>query len=161
MTDGAYLMDKIRARCVEEGDCLLWQGALSAGSTPVARHQGANHNLRRFVWTSMGGALPKKGKAFITKCRDKRCLAASHLAVGSRSRPGVKRSVEYRARAAAARQARSTLTWDDVHAIRASDKTLDELCVEYGKAKRTIQCIRSGITWKVTTGHFAGLGARA
>lgn len=160
MDEGAYLMEKIRVRCVEEGECLLWPGALCAGSTPAVHYQGKHYNLRHFVWKRMGKELPTDGKAIVTKCRDKRCLAELHLAVGSRSRPGVKRSVAYKARAAAASQARSSLTWDDIAEIRASDKPLDELSACYGKSKRAIQCIRAGDTWKVTAGHFAGLGER-
>ncbi|HEY9273633.1 hypothetical protein, partial [Achromobacter sp.] len=55
---------------------------------------------------------------------------------------------------------KSTLTLDDIAAIRISTKKLDELCAEYQKSKRTIQHIRKGETWRVTTGPFAGLGAR-
>ena len=157
---GAYLAEKIRLRCVEEGECLLWPGALCAGSTPAVHYQGKHYNLRHFVWKGMGKELPTGGKTIVTKCRDKRCLAEAHLQAGSRSRPGIRRSTAYKARAAAASQARSSLTWDDIADIRASTEQLDELAARYRKSKRAIQSIRSGDTWKVTTGHFAGLGAR-
>jgi hypothetical protein len=160
MNEGSYLMDKIRTRCVEEGDCYLWPGALSAGSSPAVHYLGKHYNLRHVQWEQMGKALPTDGKTIVTKCREKRCLAEGHLLVGSRSRPGLRRTPANRAKMAAISQARSSLTWDDIAEIRASSKTLDELVAEYRKSRRAIQYILSGHTWAVTTGHFAGLGAR-
>lgn len=160
MTEGPYLMEKIRTRCVEEGECLLWTGALCAGSTPVVHRNGEYYNLRHFLWERMGNQLPTDGKAVVTKCRDKRCLAEKHLMVDVRSRGGHRWSAAARAKKAAFQQRMSTLSWDDVSEIRISTLPLNELAAKYGKSKRTIQHIRSGETWKVTTGHFAGLGAR-
>lgn len=161
MSDSEYLLNVIRSRCVEEGDCLIWPGALSAGYSPCVTYKGKNHNLRRWLWTHLGNELPGPGLAVVTKCQDKRCLADHHLVGGRRgAKVGSRRSAAHAAKMAAIQQAKSTLTHDDIAEIRISTKKLDELCAEYQKSKRTIQNIRRGETWRVTTGPFAGLGAR-
>jgi hypothetical protein len=161
MSDGAYLMDKILSRCVEEGDCLLWQGCLAAGYCPCVRYQGVTINVRRWLWAQHGKKLPAKGKAVVVKCKDRRCVALEHLAEGHRGgRKGDRRTPAYALKMAALRQAQSTLTMHDVEQIRASNLPAKELGAQYGKCERTIQNIVAGSTWKVTSGFFAGLGAR-
>lgn len=160
MNEGAYLMNVIRSRCTEFGDCLIWPGAMNAGRSPALTFKGQNIQIRRFIWQQMGKELRPK-KAIKVRCQEVRCVAEGHLYEGKRGPTvGVKHPVSLRAKMAAIKQAQSSLTLEDVEAIRASDKTLKELCVEYGKAQRTIQNIIAGNTWKVTTGVFAGLGAR-
>lgn len=158
--EGAYLMKVIRSRCHEEGDCLIWPGAMNAGRSPALTFKGKNVQIRRFIWQQMGKEL-KPGKAVKVKCRETRCIAEGHMYEGQRGPTiGVPRNAKHRAKMAAMKQAQSTLTMADVEAIRASDKSQKELAQEYGKAKRTIQNILAGNTWKVTTGFFAGLGSR-
>lgn len=160
MSDDAYLMNVIRSRCTEEGDCLIWPGAMNAGRSPALTFKGENVQIRRFIWEKLGHEL-KTGVAIKVRCKDVRCIAEGHLYEGKRGPTvGVKRSMSHRAKMAALFQAKSSLTIEDVQDIRASDKSLTELCEQYGKAQRTIQNIKAGNTWRVVVGPFAGLGAR-
>lgn len=160
MIEGAYLMNVIRSRCTEEGDCLIWPGAMNAGTSPTITFRGKSINIRRWIWVQVGKSLPERGTIKV-KCRESRCIAEGHMfagtfgpTVGTRCTPAL------RAKMANLLQARSTLTWSDIEAIRLSDDSLEQLAARYGKAKKSIQNIRAGRTWKVTTGFFAGLGAR-
>lgn len=158
--DGAYLMKVIRSRCTEEGNCLIWPGAMNSGRSPALTFKGKNVQIRRFMWNHMGKKF-STGKAIKVRCQQLRCVAEECLYEGKRGPTvGVKRPMSHKAKMAVIFQAKSSLTMEDVQDIRASDKPLKELCAQYGKAQRTIQNIIAGNTWKVTTGVFAGLGAR-
>ena len=158
--DGSYLKNVIRSRCTEEGDCLIWPGAMNAGRSPAMTFKGENVQIRRFLWEQSGHILQTR-TAIKVRCKEVRCVAEGHLFEGRRGpNVGMKRSGAHRAKMAALQQAKSTLTLDDVAEIRSSLKPLKELAAQYGKAKRTIQNIRAGETWRVVSGPFAGLGAR-
>lgn len=161
MSDGAYLRNVIISRCTEEGECLIWPGAMNAGTSPTLTFQGKGVSIRRWLWLNMGKKIPPKG-AIKVKCREKRCIAEAHLQLG-RTGPevGVGRGLAHKVKMTAIHQARSSLTLDDVAEIRASDLTLDALAAKYKKSKRQIQKIRKFIAWApVMVGHFAGLGER-
>lgn len=159
--DGAYLRNVIISRCTEEGECLIWPGAMNGGYSPGMTFQGKNVSVRRFLWLNLGKKLPPKS-AIKVKCREKRCVAEAHLELG-RTGPtvGVPRGLAHKVKMAAIHRARSTLTMDDADEIRASDLSVNELAALYGKGITTIRRIRKGATWQpVMTGHFAGLGER-
>lgn len=75
--DAAWIL----AQCVEEGDCLLWQGAMGVGSNranPIVKGilaSGKVNNLpvRRMVWEHRNGPLPP-GKVVYRTCCQYRCL---------------------------------------------------------------------------------------
>lgn len=153
-------MDKIKHRCVEEGDCLLWQGAMASGTCPVITIKQQTYPVRRLLWLRAGKALPEKG-AIVASCGDDRCLLPAHMVQRKRGAPiGRKRTPLLRAKMAAIKQAQSSLTLADIEIIRTSAERAVDLAKRYGKAKKTIENIRNGHTWQVQTGFFAGLGAR-
>lgn len=162
MSEGAYLKTRIRFRCVEEGECLLWQGALNAGCSPVIGFQGKNITIRRWLWQQMGKTIPK-GRAVKVKCKQARCVAEDCLFLGyTGPETGYRHRTSTKAKIAAIRRAGSTLTMADVEEIRESSEPASVLAAKYGKGKTTIHTIRSGKSWRpVVTSMFAGLEARA
>lgn len=160
MTEGAYLIDRIRHKCVEEGDCLLWQGAMSSGYSPTMRIDGTHINIRQAIYRESGREIPK-GKGVVCRLGVRRCVAEEHLKTVNRgSKPGTKWTPAQRARMAVTSQARSSLDWEKVNEIRASEMPSERIAEMYGVADRTIRAIRSGKTWVMTPGVFTGLGAR-
>lgn len=164
MSDGAYLMDRIRARCVEEGECLLWQGTLAAGCAPSIRHDGDTVSIRRWLWVQMGKKLTANGGAIKAKCRNPRCVAEGCLIAGKRGPDvGRKHRPSTKLKAAALIRARSSLTLADVQEIRLSDAPTRELAERFGKAMNHIQAIRKGTQWNPALDGmtpFVGLGGR-
>lgn len=153
-------MDKIKHRCIEEGDCLLWQGAMASGSCPVITVKQKTYAVRRLLWLRAGKTLPPLG-AIATSCGDSRCLIDRHLVQRKRGAvPGKKRSPLLSAKLAAIKQAQSSLSFADVEVIRASELSTAQLAVQFAKSRRTIENIRSGHTWRPRLGFAAGLGAR-
>lgn len=67
----------IKDRCIEEGDCWVWQGALSTQGIPVARFDGKTGPVRRIVGELIG--LPLNGRVATCNCGNKLCVSPSHV----------------------------------------------------------------------------------
>lgn len=48
------LLKKIESRCEEVGDCLEWQGHISAGGSPRMYHDGKTQSARKLVLKAHG-----------------------------------------------------------------------------------------------------------
>lgn len=162
--EGEYIMDRIKSKCTEDGDCLVWQGCCSSVGYPAIRFKDHTWMVRRLVWAAAGKKVDKN-HVIVQTCDDVNCVALGHLKTARRGPPmGRKQAASVSAKMALIKQARSSLTAADVLAIRASSEPLMVLAERYGKSKRAIQYIRSGDSWKnVTVGMWAGLmgGANA
>lgn len=161
MTDGAYLMDKIRPRCIEDGDCLIWTGRRSAGNVP----RWGDKSLRRMIYTAMVG--PVQDRFLISNnCENPLCVNPAHLKANTKG--AVLRRVYENTDLALRRSITSTraarkrakLDLDKVREIRASDEILDVLAERYGVHRALISQVKRGVAWKETSSPFAGLGAR-
>lgn len=74
------MKDKILSRCVEEGDCLIWQGPFSDSHMPVMHvpgHKGVRH-VRRVLYRELHGEIPQ-GKVITPVCGNRACLCPQHL----------------------------------------------------------------------------------
>jgi hypothetical protein len=86
--DAAWIL----AQCVEEGECLLWPGAMGVGTNranPIVKGilaSGKANNLpvRRMVWEHRHGPVPA-GKVVYRTCCQNRCLF--HLEAGPPGAP--------------------------------------------------------------------------
>ena len=163
------LIDTIRARCVEDGDCLRWQGAAVGGRHPSMPHGTKRGALvRRLVWEATHGPIPP-GKIIRCTCGTPLCVAVEHLklttfaklgkelgAVGLMSGPI--RSANIAAAKRAGSQAK--LSQEAVRAIRESGERGTVLAARYRISEATVSKIRKHQVRREFAGNpWQGLGA--
>lgn len=146
---GPYLA-RVIGHCKAEGDCLLWQGFMHHGTVPVAHGPGDGRQqpIRRVIWVAMGKKIIK-GRHLKTSCGHDNCIAPEHAVQqqptgGGR---GVKKSPLARARLAAGRRSWAKLSPDVVAALRASDRSEEELALEHGCHPKHIGRVMRGEYW--------------
>lgn len=156
-------IDLIHSKCVEEGDCWLWQGALHCGA-PVMRDGNRVVNVRRWIAEHVKG-LAIEGKLASPHCGNGKCCAPEHVDVVTRrtvqrrttKRTQFQQRVTRNEKVALAARARSPVDQAMVDAIRASDMPGRALADQLGLAHSTVQHIRSHRSWKNYRSPFAGL----
>lgn len=160
MIEGSYLLERIRARCTEEGDCLLWGGATSAGGLPRVWKDGLSTSLRRLLWIEKHGEIPSDVRIGV-KCRVDLCVAPAHLVIRDRcdELKGTRRSQAFKAKIAAAKRSKSRFTPEFIAMIRGSLLNNCALGREIGLDHRIIAKIRNHEVWKDYTAPLSGLGA--
>lgn len=162
MTEGVYLIDRLRHRCVEDGDCLIWQGDVAAGcKAPKYYFKGRRIPLRTAMWEELHGALPAKRRVGM-KCGTTRCIEPTHMTLRTRSQElkGIKRTVVTLQRISAARRARSKLTAADCIEIRASNLSQYKLAALYGVSQKSISRVIRHETFQTYSSPWAGLEMR-
>lgn len=159
-TGEVHTLETIQARIVEEGDCWLWQAALSHGS-PALRHDGRVMYVRRFIAQYLQGK-DTSGKYVTQTCDSPLCVNPAHVIVCDRAKLqliAAKRtrygdSVVRGMRIARAKQEASSLTWDDVRAIRAMEGTSRAIARELGLNFSRVHNIRTHKTWREANPFF-------
>jgi hypothetical protein len=156
----------IKARCEEEGDCLLWMGAMSTRKTgkgsPSARHDGRTANLRRVVWQMAhpGRVLPPD-HVVVTTCRDERCLSETHLVRKTRSAyqqqlagEGIFSDLLANCRRRdASRAVAKKLTMEAAREIRASKAPAKQLAQQFSVTVSMINMVRANVVWSERPHH--------
>jgi hypothetical protein len=170
MTDGTYLANKIRARCTEDGDCLLWPGAMfKSGGGPLIQIGAKNLSARKIIWSQKRGApFPSNRVASVT-CLNKACLNENHVIAWTRTEVAQAWASQRNPTLAAAKLSnyrrdnqKNKLTAEDVALIRSTKGSRRELAEQYGVAITSIDRLRRGEGgWRDYSSPFAGLGARA
>lgn len=157
---------RIRLRCIECGDCWLWQGATStseASRRPAMNHQGKVNSVRRVLAVDMGLQL-LNGRRASNSCANSLCVSPDHLtemtpaAVQRRTAEltGHQRRPTRNARMRDAHA--SKLTMELAREIRASPLTQQQAADHYGVSKVVIWRIRNHLSWReYETNPFAGL----
>ncbi|WP_315125266.1 hypothetical protein [Comamonas antarctica] len=163
-------LDDIKARCVEEGDCWIWQGAVSDAGYPIMKRYGGPCLLVRRVAIALAGREPKPRQPVACTCDDKRCVAPAHLKLSTWSKVGktaaAKGSYSGKARCAkvsAGRRANGNLKLNAeiARTIRESVESGPVLSARYGVNRSLINAIKRGDIWKeYANSPFSGLGAR-
>ncbi len=166
------ILNKIKSRCVEDGDCWVWQGALAGNGTPkmhVATEKGAKKqdSVRRVVAKALDKNID--GKVVTSACGNRRCVCPDHVLVATKRQLGVlnaertgyaQNPVRCEKIAMHARQTRAKLTPEMVAEIRSMPSA--RLAAETMGINKTVATeIRSFKRWKEYRGNpWAGLGAR-
>jgi hypothetical protein len=157
----------VYARCLEDCDCILWQGAVDLGGRPRVtirvNSKAVTHQPRRMVWESAKGPIPPKRYVTIT-CDNPLCVNADHLALITKaqviSRTAQKPDVQKRrVLAGLKRRESSRLDIETARYIRASDKSGAQLARELALPPTTVSAIRLHKRWRETSNPFAGLMA--
>lgn len=168
MSDLELLVEKILARCYEDGDCLVWDGCLSGG-TPTMRVNGGNVSVRKIMLEAAGRW--KDGSMAANTCGNRACVHEAHSIAGSRTlvarmaaeRTGYHLSPSRNAKIAAyARNDHGKLTDQQTRTeIVGSDLTQRQLATKYGVSQKSISKVQRGEAYRTYSGPFVGLGARA
>ena len=159
------LLDYVRARCVEDGDCLRWTGTLYNGH-PGGTLDGRKILIRRALYEHANGPIPA-GQIIRCHCGTPLCIQREHWrlttyrsvatecgALGLMSGPV--RSARIAATKRAGPQAR--ITQDEARAIRVSVEPGTVLAARHGIAESTVSRIRRSEVRREYVGNpWAGL----
>lgn len=154
-------------RCHEDGDCLLWDGAVARGAGPAVTdpHTGRTSPTRRVLMRAMG--FDVNGRVATTTCGNPLCMSEEHLVALTRKQlqqrtgPTISANVVRSAKLAASRRARSYITMELVREIRSSGMRATDAAARWDIPLQTAARILRHDTWRESVGnHFAGLGAR-
>lgn len=158
------LIERIRRRIEEVGDCWEWQGALQPKApTPVMRFKQRTSQVRRFIAEHQGKSL--KGKLATCKCRNELCVNPDHVVVVTRKKlqEMVSQERQYTSnpvrmkKLAEKARAKSKLTPELVEEIRSADGPQRAIAMRYGITQAAVSSIKRGRTWKDYSNPFAGL----
>lgn len=160
------LIDKLRHRCREEGDCLIWTGRHSVSNVPRL----GNASLRRLIYAEANG--PFQDRFLVTTtCGNALCINPEHLKTTTKSavlkRAYATSDLAVRRSITSTRTARANakLSIEAAREIRASGETIKVLAARYGVHQSLISFVRRGQAWKesAAANPFQGLmqgGAR-
>ncbi len=80
--DHRDLWDRIRSRCVSDGDCLIWQGAIRGLGYGAININGRNMAVHRVVYEYFNGPIPhglQLDHVRARGCRSRLCCNVDHL----------------------------------------------------------------------------------
>jgi predicted XRE-type DNA-binding protein len=159
------LIEMIRSRCEEVGDCWEWQGYTHVVSgMPVMSYQGRNNRVRRVL--AMGLGMNCCGKVVTNTCRNMLCVNPEHLQLmlrqsfnrrNAKEHAGLYINPAHRAKKAKIMRARSRLTPEIVEAIRNDPRPQRVIAEAYGTTQPTVSHIKRGHTWRDYTNPFIQL----
>ena len=164
MTNRPNTVETLRAKCVEEGECLLWQGRVSNHGVPMVRHAGQHTAVRRALWQLLGRRPLAARQIVSTTCGNLTCCHPDHLRVTTqadllrRITQGGKAETLRVARMTAAARARAKINLATANAIRASDRPSAELARDVGLSVGMVNQIRRGAKWRAGSPMGALLG---
>ena len=176
-TPAGGLFDFIKDRCVIEGDCWNWQGALqSCGSTPTINMRNPVTGKRQVMSVRRATLLERyknsphvlKGKLATYSCGNAACVNPEHTHAVSRralqtrlvQELGYLRNPMRTQKIAKLMRAKSPLTPALVAQIRADNSPQKQIAARFGVSQAAISKIKRWETWKDTANPFAQLGAR-
>lgn len=162
------MLDWIRERCIEDGDCWIWTAGCTSRGVPSMHKNGKVVGVRRVIAEYLGMVI--EGKKVTTKCGNKRCVCPDHVlpatpvALGKMvaKRTGYASFTVRNKKISDAKRANSSkLTAEQAKEIRESEDRLIDIAAKYGIAAATAQRIKAGKVWKTYGATpFSGLGAR-
>lgn len=155
----------IWSRCHEDGDCVLWDGAVDDSGVPQLRRPGSRkvEPARRVLLAALGQEI--KGRVATTTCQHPRCMAEEHCVAWTRKqlqkRSGQKlvtNIVRAAKLAAIGRERVGKLSMEKVRAARAAGMTGRAFAAETGVTLSTAQKALRGDAWKEYGANpFSGL----
>jgi hypothetical protein len=151
------MVERIRMRCIECGDCLLWQGAVSKKGAGMYISFGCKRILiRRALWELRHGPIPEGNDRCV------RHLLSMTIAERNRrtARDGWFSSPAYRAKISRAKTRKSKLSDEAVARIRAYEGYVPQIAAEEGISEAYAYMLRRGRFRLALDNPFANLGAR-
>lgn len=152
------MVEYLRSKSTDTGDCWLWTGWSRACGLPVASIEGKRGVIvRRWIWETKN-QQPAGGWQVIASCGNIRCVNPDHVKRASASekarifwsRTPTRTAVSTRLKKSAAARKNSTLTAANVAEIRlryAEGESLRDLAERYSVARNTITKICRYQSW--------------
>lgn len=155
--EAAYLVTRIRSRCIDDAGCWVWQGYMQKGVMPVVNIDDKIVPVRRALFQALHGPV-KKGHEVTATCETHGCVSCVEQVTFAerRRRMAVKRNTGKRPNW---KPAHSKLSVEKAREIRASEEPTAVLADRYGVSTATIGYVKAGKTWVEAT-PWTGLGAR-
>lgn len=163
-------IDIIHAKCIEDGDCWIWNGS---GNTPVMRMPDRSLvQVRRWIAENVMGATLQRHLLCTTTCFDSRCVNPDHIIIVTRRRLQLmateilkfQQNPTRNAKLSAALSRRSPYSDEQIQRVREMLATMRQADVvrETGLPKELVSKISRGEYRRHTiVNPWAGLGARA
>jgi hypothetical protein len=160
----------VESKCIEVGDCLIWQGRMTSSGYPRIQIAGENFMVRRLMAEAKIGRKLKPKEVAASTCNDPACLCWDHVRVTTLQQRRIEtgRAGGYSTKAKGMRismekRKDSKLVGGQVAAdeIRSDPRPSHEVAPEYGVSPSMVRRIRGGKAWQPIASPFAGLGARS
>lgn len=158
----------ILERCVEDGDCWIWQGGASHGTRPIARISGTQQVI--YVHRLVLELLKKPAGELYAypSCGNPMCVCPDHTRAMTRSdvmrivakRKGSAARKTVNSRISSKLRNRSRFTQEEVQAIRDSKESGRALARRLGCDPSTVHDIRAHRTWRDYTNPFMQLARK-
>lgn len=88
----AITLEKIHARCIDKGECWIWQGALIGNRPYLCVHEGGvrfNRRVQKQVLEMLGETVPEQTR-ITQSCGNPLCCAPLHQEIqASRTKAGL------------------------------------------------------------------------
>lgn len=160
-------IEAIYARCIEEGDCWLWQGPVDTNDIPIMRITGSRklHPVRRYILQMDGTVLGSLRATNI--CNVPRCVNPEHARAWTMAKlikraadeTGYAKQPARNAKIAARKRQLSPISPELIEEIRTSSESGRAIAIRLGYCQSTIQAIRAYDTWKDYSSPFFALTA--
>jgi hypothetical protein len=158
------LLERVKAKVIEVGDCWEWQGAMQSRSpVPTMNFEGKVKPVRRHLAEAMD--LPVQGKLATYKCGNPLCVHPDHLMVITRKKLQQRIAKEFKHHSNPLRlkklsdraRAHSKLTVELAQAIRDAEGKQRDIAAQFGVTQATVSVIKRGVTWRDYTNPFTQL----
>jgi len=152
----------LKARMLEVGKCLEWQGYFQNG-TPYVSHRGKMVSVRRLFLRLMGKKI-NEGGYVVPSCGNKKCVSHHHAIYKTTKEmmtdiaSNATQSINKKRKVQKYQHTKAKLDWEKVQEIRFSNLSIRQLSREFNINKSQISRIRRGESWKnYENNPFAGL----
>lgn len=165
-----HTLESLKGKCIEEGDCWLWQGYMANNAAPMVYHNGELWFVRRLVATMIGKPPSPNHKYMSTKCGSKLCICPEHLQYRTEKQhmSAMAKAVDPRSitrklnlMTAARKRSITKLSKEKVLAIHRDDRSYREIAADYGVSKSLVGKVKRGKAWEdiyKQINPFSGLG---
>lgn len=158
------IIAKYRPRCIECGDCLLWQGALHHKRNPIVKISGKVQPIRVMMLRARGLKMGGKLKSGTT-CESSRCIEPSHVVrvmaetvcKQAVARTGYHLNPARNKKIALSRKHRNKVDEQMRVAILEAQGPQRAIAAKFGVSQHTVSEIKRGERFKDYSSPFAGL----
>lgn len=158
------LIERVRKRIDEVGDCWEWNGSMQSNSiTPQMHYKNRVLPVRRILAAEMG--LKIEGMLVTCKCRNELCVNPDHLMVVTRQKLSlmVAKRRNYNINPVTLKKLSDSsrryakLTPELAAEIREAEGVHRDIAARYGVSQPTVSSIKRGATWRDYTNPFSQL----
>lgn len=160
----AWTLDLIKANCVTEGNCWIWQAGCKDSGAPVCRHNGKVRTVRRLARELADGKHIPGKREVAAQCGDLRCVSPScSVKVLTKRRcemAAANGSFDLPARTAKRmlqQRAASKFSEELIEHARTTVGTCAQIAAATGISLGYVKDIRRGVARRSLANPFAGL----